>query len=144
MNEGPLTIRLLARLGRAVIARPDRLSGVVLMAVAIGALVEASDLPFGSLRQPDSGFFPKSLASLLLLFGLGIGSLEASITRVEQAMGWRVRVIPFFYRVRNGFNFLRNIEYLKTQPGVSELGFSLPTCFPALHWHSARELPPST
>lgn len=49
-----------------------------------------------------------------MLFGLGIGSLDASITRVEQAMGWRVRLIPFFYRVRNGFNFLRNIEYLKT------------------------------
>ena len=67
MNDG-----LLTRLGRSVIRRPDRLSGAVLVVVAIGALFEASGLPFGSLRQPDSGFFPKSLASLLLLFGVGI------------------------------------------------------------------------
>ena len=55
-----------------MIRRPDRLSGAVLVVVAIGALFEASGLPFGSLRQPDLGFFPKSLASLLLLFGVGI------------------------------------------------------------------------
>jgi putative tricarboxylic transport membrane protein len=67
-----LARQLLTRFGRSVIKRPDRLSGAVLIVVAIGALFEASGLPFGSLRQPDSGFFPKSLATLLLLFGLGI------------------------------------------------------------------------
>lgn len=48
-----------------------------------------------------------------LLFGLGIGSEDASIARVERAMGWSVRIIPFFFRVINGFAFLRNIEHLK-------------------------------
>jgi hypothetical protein len=48
-----------------------------------------------------------------LLFGLGIGSADASIARVERAMGWTVRIIPFYFRVINGFAFLRNIEYLK-------------------------------
>lgn len=51
-----------------------------------------------------------------VLFGLGIGSLDASITRLERAMGWEIRVIPFFFKVRNGFRFFRNIEYLKSTP----------------------------
>jgi hypothetical protein len=49
-----------------------------------------------------------------LLYGLGIGSFDAAVTRVVLAMGWRPKVIPFFFKVRNGFSFLRNIRYLKT------------------------------
>lgn len=71
-----------------------------------------------------------------LLFGLGIGSLDASVTRIEQALGWRVQVIPFFYRVRNGFNFFRNIEYLKT---TRWRRWSLDaTAYSGLGWAGAR------
>ncbi|PYV45148.1 MAG: hypothetical protein DMG06_03615 [Acidobacteria bacterium] len=49
-----------------------------------------------------------------LLYGLGMGSFDAVITRMVQAMGFRLRVIPFFFKVRNGFQFLKNIQYLKT------------------------------
>jgi hypothetical protein len=49
-----------------------------------------------------------------LSYGLGLGSLDAAITRMLLAMGWSVRAVPFFFRVRNGFRFLRNIRYLKT------------------------------
>jgi hypothetical protein len=49
------------------------------------------------------------------LYNLGIGNLEVVVARMVLAMGWRViRAIPFFFKVRNGFQFLRNIQYLKT------------------------------
>ena len=49
-----------------------------------------------------------------LLYGLGIGSRDAAVTRLLVAMGWSLRTIPFFFRVRNGFRFVRNIAYLRT------------------------------
>lgn len=49
-----------------------------------------------------------------LLFDLGIGSLDAAVARMHRAMGWRLHVIPFFFKVRNGFQFLKNIQYLRT------------------------------
>ncbi len=49
-----------------------------------------------------------------LLYDLGIGSLDAAIARMHQAMGWRIRVLPFFFKVLNGFQFFRNMEFLKT------------------------------
>jgi len=50
-----------------------------------------------------------------LLYNLGIGNLEAVVARMALAMGWHViRVVPFFFKVQNGFRFLRNIQYLKT------------------------------
>jgi hypothetical protein len=51
---------------------PDRLSGAVLSLLAVVALIEAAPLPYGTVRAPDAGFFPKTLAALLLFFGLGI------------------------------------------------------------------------
>lgn len=49
-----------------------------------------------------------------LLYDLGIGSPDAAVARMHQAMGWRLRVVPFFFKVRNGLQFLRNIQYLRT------------------------------
>ena len=49
-----------------------------------------------------------------LLYGLGIGSREAAVARVLEAMGWTLRAVPFFFKVRNGFRFLRNIQHLRT------------------------------
>jgi len=49
-----------------------------------------------------------------LSYGLGIGSRDAAVTRLLTAMGWRLTVIPFFFKVRHGFQFLRNIRYLRT------------------------------
>ena len=48
-----------------------------------------------------------------LLYGLGIGSREAAVARVLGAMGWSFRTVPFFFKVRSGFRFLRNIGYLR-------------------------------
>jgi hypothetical protein len=50
-----------------------------------------------------------------LLYGLGIGTLEAAVTQLLFALGWRLhRVVPFFFKVKNGSRFLRNIRYLRT------------------------------
>jgi hypothetical protein len=49
-----------------------------------------------------------------LLYDLGIGSLDANIAKMHQAMGWRVRLLPFYFKVLNGYQFLRNLEYFKT------------------------------
>jgi len=49
------------------------------------------------------------------LYGLGLGDLEAVITRMVLAMGWQLtKVIPFAFKVRNGFRFLRNIQCLRS------------------------------
>ena len=42
------------------------------MIIACIAIFEASNLPFGSVRAPDAGFFPLSLSILLLIFAAGI------------------------------------------------------------------------
>ncbi|HEX5431959.1 MAG TPA: hypothetical protein VFW83_08340 [Bryobacteraceae bacterium] len=71
-----------------------------------------------------------------LLFGLGIGSLDANITRLERAMGWELKVIPFYFKVRNGFRFFRNIEYLKTTP-LRRFALNA-AAFSGLGWAAAR------
>jgi len=48
-------------------ARPGRYTAAALVALGLAALYEASDLPFGTARQPDSGFFPISVAVALIL-----------------------------------------------------------------------------
>jgi len=70
-------------LSRSLLAHPDRISGGVLMIVASIALLEASNLPFGSVRAPDAGFFPQSLSTLLLIFAGGI-VLNSFITKSER------------------------------------------------------------
>ena len=49
-----------------------------------------------------------------LLYDLGIGSLDAAIARMHRALGWRVTLVPFFFKVLNGFQFFKNVQALKT------------------------------
>jgi putative tricarboxylic transport membrane protein len=46
----------------------DLISGVLLLAIAITTLFEASRLPFGSLRAPQAGFLPVVLSIVLTIF----------------------------------------------------------------------------
>jgi len=72
-----------------------------------------------------------------LLYALGIGSLDLVVTRLVLAMGWRLnRTVPFFFKVRNGFQFLRNIEYLRTT-GLRRLALDA-AAYSGLGWASAR------
>lgn len=55
---------------------PDRYSGFALALLGTFLIYLASPLPIGSLKAPDSGFFPIILAALLILFGLSLLTLS--------------------------------------------------------------------
>jgi len=63
-------------LANATKFHPDRCSGVVLALLGVFLIYMASPLPIGTLKAPDSGFFPIILATLLILFGLGLLALS--------------------------------------------------------------------
>jgi hypothetical protein len=63
-------------LANATKFNPDRCSGVVLALLGAFLIYIASPLPIGTLKAPDSGFFPVILAGLLILFGLGLLALS--------------------------------------------------------------------
>ena len=48
-----------------------------------------------------------------LLFGLGMGSFDARIVRLVQAMKWRLVLCPFYFRVIHPHRFLRQITFLR-------------------------------
>jgi len=64
--------------------RPDVLSGLTLVCLALLAWVGASDLPIGTLHQPGAGFLPRHLALLMavlaaILFVGGCRTRAASV-----------------------------------------------------------------
>ena len=48
-----------------------------------------------------------------LLFGLGGGSFDSKIVRLEQAMKWRLVPCSFYFRVIHPHRFLRQITFLR-------------------------------
>jgi hypothetical protein len=86
---------LLGRIWRSVFGNSDRISALFLMTVACIALFAAAGLPYGSIRAPDSGFFPRSLSALLLIFGAGI-YVQSFLRPVESShldsKSWRVLI----------------------------------------------------
>src|SRR5215467_14199984 len=58
------------------------------------AIVEASHLPFGTLRAPDAGFFPLTLSVLLLVLAIAIvvGSFSEARPAEFTARSWHVPV----------------------------------------------------
>jgi putative tricarboxylic transport membrane protein len=51
---------------------PNVVAGAVLAAAGAFATYQAAMLPFGSIAQPDSGFFPLCIAVLITVFALGV------------------------------------------------------------------------
>jgi hypothetical protein len=49
-----------------------------------------------------------------LLFALGLGGEHTPIARLLRAMGWRLSVVPFYFKVLHGSRFLREIHYLRS------------------------------
>ena len=63
---------LITRVGRPLLNHPDRLSGSLLLLIAVAAWLEAIHYPFGSIHHPDAGFFPQVLSILLFLVSIAI------------------------------------------------------------------------
>ena len=55
----------------------ERLPAAALVGLGLAALYEASSLPFGTVRQPDSGFYP-TLVSLALIVFSAVALAEAT------------------------------------------------------------------
>jgi len=51
-----------------------------------------------------------------LLYALGMGSKDRPLPRMLEAMGWRLRPMPFHFRVRHPQSFLKNITALRERP----------------------------
>lgn len=54
-----------------------------------------------------------ALASQPLLFALGMGGTGRALPRMLGAMGWRLRPVPFYFKVLNVGRFLREIRALR-------------------------------
>ncbi|HXU68711.1 MAG TPA: hypothetical protein VN947_05255 [Polyangia bacterium] len=48
-----------------------------------------------------------------LMYSLGVGGVDLPLPRMLATMGWRVRLVPFFFRVVRAAPFLRNIRALR-------------------------------
>ncbi len=48
-----------------------------------------------------------------LLFGLGIGGEDRPLAKILGAMGWSMRSVPFYFKVRNASAFLRNVQPIR-------------------------------
>ena len=48
-----------------------------------------------------------------LNFVVGMGGEDARIARVLKAMGWQLTDVPFYFKVLNGYRFLRQIRFLR-------------------------------
>jgi hypothetical protein len=59
-----------------------------------------------------------------LIYGLGVGSLDAPVARLMTGTGWSCRPVPFHFSVLRAKPFLRNFAYLRRR-GRNRLLFDL-------------------
>lgn len=58
--------------------------------------------------------FSDALRRESLLFAVGMGGVDAQVSSLVRALGWRLHPVPFFFKVLRGTRFLRHIRYLRT------------------------------
>ncbi len=56
-----------------------------------------------------------------LLYGLGVGSLDAPVAKLMTGTGWSSQPVPFHFAVLRPRPFLRNLVYLRVRRGVRAL-----------------------
>ena len=68
--------------------RADHVAGAAF--IAFGALIIAlsGDLPFGQLSMPGSGFLPKIIASLMMLFGIALIARARAESKPYSDISW--------------------------------------------------------
>jgi hypothetical protein len=59
-----------------------------------------------------------------LIYGLGVGSLDAPVARLMMGTGWSSRPVPFHFNVLRAKPFLRNFAYLRRR-GRTRVAFDL-------------------
>src|SRR3989442_15237719 len=52
-----------------------------------------------------------------LLYSAGMGGRGTQVARLVRAMGWPMQVVPFYFKVRHGSRFLREVRYLRRGRG---------------------------
>lgn len=84
----------------------DLLSGLLFLAIGIGAIVIARDYPFGTAMRMGSGYFPTVLGGILVSFGVFLIA-RAARSRAEQkpplTWGWKPLACIIFSMVLFGF-----------------------------------------
>jgi hypothetical protein len=70
-----------------MILRADHVAGVFFIGFGLLVITLSSDLPTGSLSLPGSGFLPKIVASLTILFGLVL-TLRARESKPFVTLSW--------------------------------------------------------
>ena len=48
-----------------------------------------------------------------LLYSVGMGGRGTQVARLVRAIGWPMQVVPFYFKVRHGSRFLREVRYLR-------------------------------
>ncbi|HUA85314.1 MAG TPA: hypothetical protein VMB85_15735 [Bryobacteraceae bacterium] len=71
-----------------------------------------------------------------LSYGLGMGDPNGAIVKMLVAMGWQMRQVPFYFRVRNALRFLRNIQHLRNSP-AKKLALDL-AAFSGIGWMGVK------
>src|SRR2546427_12364918 len=56
-----------------------------------------------------------------LLYSVGMGGRGTQVARLVRAMGWPMQVVPFYFKVRHGSRFLREVRYLRRGRGGGAL-----------------------
>jgi|ERR1035438_2487187 hypothetical protein len=54
-----------------------------------------------------------ALSQYSLLFSLGLGGLQGRLAKLLTAVGWKLELVPFYFKVLNASEFLRNLAYLR-------------------------------
>ena len=67
--------------------RADHVAGAAFVAFGLLIIALSGDLPAGRLSMPGSGFLPKIIAALLILFGAAL-VLRARESEAFSAIGW--------------------------------------------------------
>ena len=70
-----------------MILRADHVAGATFVGIGLLIFALSSDLPAGRLSMPGSGFLPKIIAALLVLFGAAL-VLRAKESEAFNAIGW--------------------------------------------------------
>src|SRR2546427_9725420 len=56
-----------------------------------------------------------------LLYSVGMGGRGTQVARLVRAIGWPMQVVPFYFKVRHGSRFLREVRYLRRGRGGAAL-----------------------